>query len=63
VPGSFCAGSDLNELADLAGNATDRAGFRQMMREAMDPLQTLVVPTIAAIDGDCFGAGVALALA
>jgi enoyl-CoA hydratase/carnithine racemase len=63
VPGSFCAGSDLNELADLAGNASDRAAFRQMMREAMDPLRTLAIPTIAAIEGDCFGAGVALALA
>jgi enoyl-CoA hydratase/carnithine racemase len=50
VPGSFCAGSDLNELADLAGNASD-------------PLRTLAIPTIAAIEGDCFGAGVALALA
>lgn len=63
VPGAFCAGSDLNELEDLAGNASERAAFRQMMRAAMDPLRTLAIPTIAVIDGDCFGAGVALALA
>ena len=33
------------------------------MREALEPLAALPMPVIAAIDGDCFGAGVALALA
>jgi enoyl-CoA hydratase/carnithine racemase len=33
------------------------------MRAALDALAALPMPVIAAIDGDCFGAGVALALA
>jgi enoyl-CoA hydratase/carnithine racemase len=33
------------------------------MRGALEPLAGLPMPVIAAIDGDCFGAGVALALA
>lgn len=63
VPGSFCSGSDLAEIAALRDDIEERAVFRAMMREAMDPLRTLPIATIAVVDGDCFGAGVALALA
>jgi enoyl-CoA hydratase/carnithine racemase len=59
---AFCAGSDLADLGSLAGEAAARPAFRAMMREAIDALPALPIPTIAAIDGDCFGAGVALAL-
>jgi len=60
---AFCAGSDLAEIGSLADAPDQRAEFRQLMRRAMDPLRDLPIPTLAAIDGDCFGAGVALALA
>jgi enoyl-CoA hydratase/carnithine racemase len=63
VPGTFCAGSDLREIAGLADDAAARPLFRQAMRAAMDPLQHLPIATIAVVEGDCFGAGVALALA
>jgi enoyl-CoA hydratase/carnithine racemase len=63
APGMFCSGSDLREIAGLAGDAARRAPFRRAMRAALDPLAVLPMPVIAAIDGDCFGAGVALALA
>ena len=62
-PAAFSAGSDLAEIGDLADHPDRRAEFRQLMRAAMDPLRSLSIPTLAAIDGDCFGAGVALALA
>jgi enoyl-CoA hydratase/carnithine racemase len=61
--GMFCSGSDLREIAALADDPARRAPFRQAMRDALDPLARLAMPVIAAIDGDCFGAGVALALA
>lgn len=61
--GMFCAGSDLKEIAALAENEAARAPFRRAMRDALDGLAGLAMPVIAAVDGDCFGAGVALALA
>jgi enoyl-CoA hydratase/carnithine racemase len=63
APGMFCSGSDIGEIAALADDAALRAPFRQAMRDALEPLARLPMPVIAAIDGDCFGAGVALALA
>lgn len=62
-PAGFCAGSDLGEIGELTDRPELRPEFRRLMREAMDPLRRLAIPTFAAIDGDCFGAGVALALA
>jgi enoyl-CoA hydratase/carnithine racemase len=53
----------LREIAALADDAARRAPFRQAMRDALEPLARLPMPVIAVIDGDCFGAGVALALA
>ncbi|MCW1382846.1 enoyl-CoA hydratase/isomerase family protein [Novosphingobium sp. KCTC 2891] len=63
VAGTFCSGSDLREISRLAEHPEERAPFRAAMRSAMDPLQTLPLATIAVVDGDCFGGGVALALA
>lgn len=62
-PGIFCAGSDLRELAALASDVEARSSFREGMRRGLDRLRDLPIPTIAAIDGPCMGAGVALALA
>ncbi|BEV01320.1 enoyl-CoA hydratase-related protein [Novosphingobium olei] len=63
VAGSFCSGSDLREIGRLANEPELRPEFRAAMRAAMDPLQTLPLATIAVVEGDCFGGGVALALA
>ncbi len=63
VTGSFCSGSDLREIGGLAEAVDQRPLFRSAMREAMDPFQTLPLATIAVVEGDCFGGGVALALA
>lgn len=58
--GAFCAGADL---ADFPMDAGDAAAFRIAMRAALDRLRDLAVPTIARIEGACYGAGVALAMA
>jgi enoyl-CoA hydratase/carnithine racemase len=63
TPEAFCAGADL---ADFPGFTTDSASvtaFRRMMRSGLDALRDLPIVTIAAIEGPCYGAGVALAMA
>lgn len=58
--GAFCAGADL---ADFPMDAEAAAAFRLAMRAALDRLRDLAIPTIARIEGACYGAGVALAMA
>jgi enoyl-CoA hydratase/carnithine racemase len=58
--GAFCAGADL---ADFPMAPEAAARFRRDMRTALDRLRELAIPTIAWIDGACYGAGVALAMA
>ena len=60
---AFCAGADLDDFAAMRQDAEARTRFRSAMRAALERLAGLAIPTIAAIDGACFGAGVALALA
>jgi enoyl-CoA hydratase/carnithine racemase len=61
--GAFCAGADLNDFSALRGDEGARIRFRETMRAALDALRALPMPTVARIDGPCYGAGVALALA
>lgn len=60
---AFCAGADLDDFAAMQDDAEARTRFRAAMRSALERLAAMAIPTIAAIDGACFGAGVALALA
>jgi enoyl-CoA hydratase/carnithine racemase len=60
---TFCAGADLDDLAAMNGDAEAIARFREDMRAALDRLRGLAIPTIALIQGHCYGAGVALAMA
>ncbi|CAM4196201.1 enoyl-CoA hydratase/isomerase family protein [Novosphingobium lubricantis] len=62
-PQAFCSGSDIKHLALLADDKKARPEFRQAMTAAIEGLAGLPMPVVAAIDGPCFGAGVALALA
>lgn len=62
-PGIFCAGADLRDLSRLADEPERRVHFRKAMRAAVESMAALPMPVIAAIDGGCHGAGVALALA
>jgi enoyl-CoA hydratase/carnithine racemase len=60
---AFSAGADLADLLNLKGDPEAQARFRAAMRRALDALAALPIPTIAWIEGDCYGAGVALAMA
>jgi enoyl-CoA hydratase len=62
VPGIFSAGADIAEFESLQADPVQRTRFRLAMRGAIEALAAAPFPTIAAIDGGCFGAGVALVL-
>lgn len=61
--GAFCAGADLGGFDSFRGDPEARSVFRHAMRSGLDRLRSLPIPTVAAIDGACYGAGVAIALA
>jgi enoyl-CoA hydratase/carnithine racemase len=60
---AFCAGADLEDFPAFAADPHARSAFRVMMRAGLDALRDLPIATIAAIEGPCYGAGVALAMA
>ncbi|HEX8238623.1 MAG TPA: enoyl-CoA hydratase/isomerase family protein [Allosphingosinicella sp.] len=60
---AFCAGADLEDFAAFATDPEATSAFRRMMRTGLDAVRDLPVATIAAIEGPCYGAGVALAMA
>ncbi|HWK34748.1 enoyl-CoA hydratase/isomerase family protein, partial [Sphingomonas sp.] len=63
VPGIFSAGADLAELGTLPNDPPARGAFRRTMAEGIEAIAALPMPAIAAVDGGCYGAAVALAIA
>ena len=61
--GVFCAGADLGDFARLRDDEVARTAFRVDMRRALESVRTLEIPVVAWIEGPCYGAGVALAMA
>lgn len=61
--GAFCAGADIDDFAVFRDDASARADFRIAMRAGLECLRDSPLPIVAAIDGPCYGAGVALAMA
>jgi enoyl-CoA hydratase/carnithine racemase len=61
--GVFSAGADLAEFRDLVEQPALRVRFRVAMAAAIEAVAALPMPVIAAVDGGCFGAAVALTLA
>ena len=59
----FCAGADLAEFEQLQASETARRRFRTAIRAALDAFARLPIPVLAHVEGACFGAGVALAMA
>lgn len=62
-PGIFSAGADIAEFAELQRDPARRIAFRESLSAAIEGVARLPMPVIAAVDGGCFGAAVALALA
>lgn len=60
--GAFCAGGDLFELDGFLSRA-DGVRLSAVMAEALDRLESIPVPTIAAIEGPALGGGAEIALA
>ena len=58
----FIAGADLDDLGEVK-TAADGTRLSKQGQAAMDKLQTLGIPTVAAIHGECLGGGLELALA
>lgn len=61
--GTFCAGADLADFTAMRADLAAIARFRTEMRAALAALRDLAIPTIALVEGHCYGAGVALAMA
>ena len=63
VPRIFSAGADVREFEQLQSDPAMRGRFREAMRAGIEAVAALPMPVIAAVDGGCFGAAVALILA
>ncbi len=62
-PEAFCAGADLADFPSLAADPAKASAFRVVMRRGLDSLRDLPLATVALVEGPCYGAGVALAMA
>ncbi|NML05460.1 enoyl-CoA hydratase-related protein [Sphingomonas sp. G-3-2-10] len=61
VPLIFSAGADITEFSGFSeGDATR---FREAMRAGIEAVASLPMPSLAVVDGGCYGAAVALILA
>ncbi|MFN3230723.1 MAG: enoyl-CoA hydratase [Alphaproteobacteria bacterium] len=58
---AFISGADISEFDSNRGNADDAARYSDMTNRMFFSLRDVEKPTIAMIDGICFGGGVALA--
>lgn len=63
MPGIFSAGADLAEFPALIADPALRTRFRTAMAAGVEAVAALPIPVVAAVDGGCFGAAVALTLA
>ncbi len=61
--GSFCAGADIAEMTQLVANPAELAHNNGVVSQAQLALEHLGLPTVAVIDGPCFGGGLGLAAA
>lgn len=62
-PGAFCAGADIQEMGVLVRDAAALAANNAVVTAAQMAMQQLPLPSIAVIDGPCFGGGFGLAAA
>lgn len=60
---AFCAGADIEEMSQLVRDAAALAANNRVVSAAQMALENLPLPTLAVIDGPCFGGGLGLAAA
>jgi enoyl-CoA hydratase/carnithine racemase len=61
--GNFGAGNDIAEFGRVRSDAVECRVYGRAMADAMMSVERATKPVIAAIEGSCYGASVALALA
>jgi enoyl-CoA hydratase/carnithine racemase len=59
--GAFCSGADISDF-DAFEDPSARTAFRLAIRSGLDRLRA-GIPSIAVVEGACYGAGVAVAMA
>jgi 3-hydroxyacyl-CoA dehydrogenase/enoyl-CoA hydratase/3-hydroxybutyryl-CoA epimerase len=62
-PDNFIAGFDLEELRELRDDPASLRTLIERGHRLMDDLERLDIPVVAAIDGECLGGGLEVALA
>jgi enoyl-CoA hydratase/carnithine racemase len=62
-PSAFCAGADLSDFHAFIREEGAATAFREAMRSGLDAQRDLPIATVALVEGPCYGAGVALAMA
>lgn len=63
MPAIFSAGADISEFHGFRDDPEAATRFRLAMRAGIEAVAALPMPVIAVIDGGCYGAAIALALA
>ncbi|MBV6657031.1 MAG: enoyl-CoA hydratase/isomerase family protein [Devosiaceae bacterium] len=61
--GHFCAGADISEFETERGTPEAAKAYEAVNTQTYDAIRALKVPTIAVIEGVCFGGGLAIATA
>ena len=61
--GHFGAGNDIADFLDHCASAEQASRYAWAMAAAMRSIEAVTKPVIAAIEGDCYGASVAVTLA
>lgn len=59
--GHFAAGADLAEFRDLRWTTDQAVAYGEIMIRALHAIRDCPLPTVAAIDGNCIGAGLEVA--
>lgn len=63
TPGIFSAGADVSEYRDHAEDAAWSSQSQKVVAAALESVAQAAPPTLAVIDGPCFGGGAGLAVA
>lgn len=63
IGGEFCAGADISEFGKMRNNSKHAAEYEKSNVDTFATIRNCQIPTIAAIEGICFGGGFGIAAA